>query len=48
MEWWNDGFKENEIQSTYPVFHHSMWLAKRIAAKRPVISINCRNSDTYI
>jgi hypothetical protein len=36
VESWNDGFKENGLQNTYPVFHHSMRLTKRMTAESSV------------
>jgi hypothetical protein len=30
--------------SSIPLFHHSIWLKKKMAVKNTVIPINCRNS----
>jgi len=38
----------SEPEAKIPLFHHSMRLTNRMAAKRTVIAINCRNSNTYI
>jgi hypothetical protein len=36
-----------EPEAIIPLFHHSMWLTKTMAAKNTVIPINFRNFDTF-